>query len=127
MPKVLTMKDRSGESYRVEVSDEAAAALAHEGRQKHREKVRELAERIDPEPTHEDVLRRSKGTGESYGLAASSLFAEHEERQERRARQLADPVPPEPTDAAVRQRMERTGEVYVDAARASAVELAGGA
>ena len=127
MPRVLTMKNRSGEVYRVEVSDEAAAALAHEGRQRHRAEIRELAERIDPEPTHEDVLRRSKGTGESYELAASSLYTEHEERQERRERQLADPRSTEPTDSTIRERASRTGESYDDAAVALAAELEGGA
>lgn len=122
MPKTLRLRGHDGQTRTVTVSDEV---LAHWKRER-REKIRELASAIDPDPSRDPefdqkVRLRMKETGENYADTAMTLAEEWGERNARREVNLsAGETRPEPDaderDRMIRERMDRTQETYADAA-----------
>ncbi len=62
MAKQIYGRDRNGRMVRFDVDDAAEAVLRREGR----EQVMELTDRIDPEPSHEQVTMRQKDLKSTY-------------------------------------------------------------
>lgn len=117
MAREFVVRDAAGRTVRLAVDDAAEAVLRREGR----ETVLELADKIDPEPTHDAIRSRVKRTGESYELAAEAEFMEWEGRRQKREIDLsAGDEAADPTHEAIGERVRRTGESYGDAAYALA-------